>query len=599
MENFVEQIALHQVAAGHQVRVATLNRIFEDAERRTLPARELWNGIEIIRTGFSGSKRYPVAPGIARALEGADIVHVHGVDFFVDYLAAGRAVHRKPMVLTTHGGYFHTSFARALKQLYLKTVTRASLSQFGAVIACSAEDERLFSEVASDRLVLIPNPVDVDKFAGVADRSSDNIIYFGRLAPNKEVERLIEWFAGLAERSPEARLIVAGKPMGVEPDNLVRHAERHGIGDRFELHVTPSNESLRELIGRCGSYGCASSYEGFGLAAVEAASAGLFPVLSDIPPFADTIKRLGYGVRVDFTNPSTWGSSYESFSHERERFRRSFNQEQVRASVAPFTWDAAMPRFDDVYRKVLGNTSRRIGDVSVSVLEREPAAERILSAVERHEPALVTFCNAHTVNLARGDQAFRTVLDDFLVLNDGVGVDLASRSLFGEAFPDNLNGTDFTPFLLASAGRPLSLYLVGSKPGVAAKAGRVLEERFPHVKIAGTRDGFFAREEEAALAREIAASGADLVLAAMGQPRQELWAARNAAAIGRPIVCVGALLDFVAAKVPRAPDLMRRMRLEWAFRLAQEPRRLAGRYLVGNATFLVRMVRQKLTGTRI
>ena len=81
--------------------------------------------------------------------------------------------------------------------------------------------------------------------------------------------------------------------------------------------------------------------------------------------------------------------------------------------------------------------------------------------------------------------------------------------------------------------------------------------------------------------------------------RADRIGARAVGLVQRPIICVGALLDFVAAKVPRAPDMVRRMRLEWAFRLAQEPRRLAGRYLVGNATFLAGMIVQKLTGTRI
>lgn len=599
MENFVEQLASRQAAAGNLVRVATLNRIFDDQADRVLPEREEWRGVEVVRTPFFGSRRYPLSPAVSRTLKGADIVHVHGVDFFADYLAATRVIHGKPMVLTTHGGFFHTSFARTLKQIYLKTVTRASLSQYGAVIACSAEDERLFSSVAGERLVLISNPVDIDKFAGIGDSTSDTIIYFGRLAPNKEVGALIDWFAGLAERDPAARLIVAGKPMGVDPAVLQARAAALGLGDRFELHVMPSNDQLRALIARSGSYACASSYEGFGLAAVEAASAGLFPVLSDIPPFANTLERLGYGVTVEFSDPATWEQSYERFREARARFRESHDEARIRAAVTPFDWDSAVPRFDEVYRKVLGKASRRIGPVEVDVLDRQAAVQAILSSIERREPALVTFCNAHTVNLARRDRSFRSTLDRFLVLNDGVGVDLASRSLFGKPFPDNLNGTDFTPHLLASAGRPLSLYLVGSRPGVAEAAGKVLETRFPHLTIAGSRDGFFKSRDEPALAEAIRASGADLVIAGMGQPRQEMWAAGSAATINRPIICVGALLDFLAEQVPRAPQVMRRMRLEWAFRLAQEPRRLAGRYLVGNATFLARMVRQKLTGTRI
>ncbi|GAA4029103.1 hypothetical protein GCM10022281_05290 [Sphingomonas rosea] len=599
MENFVEQLALRQVAAGHQVRVATLNRIFADPDNQVLAAQEQWCGIDIHRVPFRGSRRYPVAPSVVRLLRGADIIHVHGVDFLSDYLALTRIAHGKKLVLTTHGGFFHTSFARQLKQIYLKTVTRAALSQYGAVIACSAEDERTFAPVAGDRLVLIPNPVDVEKFAGLASRTSNNIIYFGRLAPNKEVIRLIEWFAGFAKEQHDSRLIIAGKPMGVEPEDLRRRAEALGVADRFELHITPSNDALRELIGRCGIYACASSYEGFGLAAVEGASAGLFPLLSEIPPFADTLGRLGYGQMVDFQAPASWPASYARLPQALATFRDEVSVADVHDRVAPFNWDSAMPRFEDVYRKVLGDTSRRIGTVEVSVMDRDTAVSRILDAIDKREPALVTFCNAHTVNLARRDSDFRRQLKEFLVLNDGVGVDWASRSLFGTAFPDNLNGTDFTPHLLGAAKRRLSLFLVGSKPGVAAEAGHVLQERYPHLTIAGTRDGFFGPDEEAALAADITASGADLVLSAMGQPRQELWAARTAAKISRPIICVGALLDFVAAKVPRAPSMIRRMRLEWAYRLAQEPRRLAGRYLLGNATFLAGMIRQKLTGTRI
>lgn len=599
MENFVEQLATRQAAAGHLIRVVTLNQVFDDPDKRVLPAQERWRGIDIVRLPFTGSKRYPVAPGVLRTLEGADIVHVHAVDFFVDYLATTRAIHRKPMVLTTHGGFFHTSFARGLKQAYLATVTRASLSQFGAVIACSAEDERLFKPVAGSRLTLIPNPVDIDKFAGLASPAKDGIIYFGRLAPNKEVASLIDWFAGFAQREPNARLIVAGKPMGVDPDALRERAIELDLGDRFELHVTPSDAELRELIARSGSYACASSYEGFGLAAVEAASAGLFPVLSDIPPFADTLERLGYGMLVNFADRSSWPASHGRVVAERDRFRADFDRSRVRAAVSSFDWDSAVPRFEAVYCKVLGSKTRLIGNVQVDVLDRDRAVRSILARAEERKSMLVTFCNAHTVNLARRNSGFRRALRQFTTLNDGVGVDVASRTLFGATFPENLNGTDFTPHLLGKAERPLRVYLVGSKPGVAEVAAKVIEDRFPNVSVVGTRDGFFRWDEEKGLAEAIQASGANLVLAAMGQPRQELWAARMAPLLNCPILCVGALLDFLAEQVPRAPETMRRLRMEWAYRLAQEPRRLAGRYLVGNATFLGCVLRQKLIGTRI
>ena len=323
LENFVEQLARRQAGFGHEVKVVTLDRIFSDPTGARLPRRERLADIEIIRLPFLGSARYPVAPRALNAIRGADIVHVHGVDFFCDFLAATAWLHRKPLVLSTHGGFFHTPFLRRFKQLYFNLATRAALSQFGAVVACSEEDRRTFARIAGERLTLIPNPVDIEKFAGLANPSEKVLIYFGRLAPNKELHRLIGWFEGLAPRG-SWRLIIAGKPMGVTEKELISDAEARGIADRVEIHESPTDDDLAELISRSSIYCSSSSYEGFGLAAIEAASAGLFPVLSDIPAYRDNLDRLGFGMLVDFNAPATWSKSYERFDLSFTDFRRSF-----------------------------------------------------------------------------------------------------------------------------------------------------------------------------------------------------------------------------------------------------------------------------------
>lgn len=599
MENFVEQLAIQQVRAGHRVRVVTLDRIFDDPSKRELPPQEDHRGIDIRRVRWRGSRRYPVAPAAARMFDGADLVHVHGVDFFCDYLAATAAVHRKPMVLTTHGGFFHTSFAQKLKKAYFNSITRLSLSRYRAVIACSEEDARTFRPIVGERLFLIPNPVDVDKFARLADPNSSTLIYFGRLAPNKEVARLIAWFAGLAERSGDWRLIVAGKPMGVATADLIEQGERLGLSARIEVHDTPSDEQLRQLIGRSSSYICASSYEGFGLAAVEGASAGLFPVLSDIPPFRNTLERIGYGEIIDFADPESWPDSYARFEQSLAVFRTSFDFERVGQAVEPFAWSGAIGAFDEVYARVLGHSHRRIGPVRVDVLDEAAATARVLEAAVASRPLMVAFCNAHTANLAARDGVLRQALGEALVLNDGVGVDLASRTLFGNRFPANLNGTDFVPHLLGSATRPVRLFLLGAAEGVADAAASAIRTRFSRVEVVGTAHGFFTDEQDGAILERIRDSGANMVLVAMGQPRQELWAARYWKSIAGPILCVGALFDFLAERVPRAPETVRRLRLEWAFRLAQEPRRLGRRYLLGNLAFIGRIVRQRLANSRL
>jgi alpha-1,3-mannosyltransferase len=302
---------------------------------------------------------------------------------------------------------------------------------------------------------------------------------------------------------------------------------------------------------------------------------------------------------IDFADPGSWDKSYSSFEQSFEVFRASFDPNRVRDAVEPFAWSAAIDAFNDVYSRVLGRSRRRIGHVRVDVLDQAEAASEVLGAAHAGRPLMVAFCNAHTANLAARDKSLRDALGQALVLNDGIGVDIASRALFGERFPANLNGTDFVPHLLGAATGPIRLFLLGAAEGVADAAAATIRNRYPHVEVVGTRHGFFSDDQHGEVLDMIRRSGANMVLVAMGQPRQELWAARHHQQIAGPVLCVGALFDFLAERVPRAPLAVRKLRLEWVFRLAQEPRRLSGRYLVGNLAFIGRVLSQRMAGRRL
>ena len=115
--------------------VVTLNRLFTHPEVR-LKTHDTVEGVPVVRIGYFGSSRYPVAMRILSCIEQSDLVHVHGVDFFCDYLALTCSLHRKPLVLSTHGGFFHTNFGGVLKTVFFKTITRVSLRRYARVIAC-------------------------------------------------------------------------------------------------------------------------------------------------------------------------------------------------------------------------------------------------------------------------------------------------------------------------------------------------------------------------------------------------------------------------------------------------------------------------------
>jgi len=213
-----------------------------------------------------------------------------------------------------------------------------------------------------------------------------------------------------------------------------------------------------------------------------------------------------------------------------------------------------------------------------------PAAltARLLDALERGEKTALLFANA---NFAVQCTALRARLREagIVIVNDGLGMDIAARFFHRRRLRHNLNGTDFVPALLARARRPV--FLFGARPGIAARAAAAL--RVARLPVAGSCDGYAGRGDAARLVATINASGADIVLVALGNPLQEEWILAHRAALAAPLVIgVGALFDFVAGQVPRAPPLVRRLRLEWLYRLAHEPRRLARRYTVDIVRFL-------------
>lgn len=239
-----------------------------------------------------------------------------------------------------------------------------------------------------------------------------------------------------------------------------------------------------------------------------------------------------------------------------------------------------------------------LGPVPVLWIERRAAVEAVVTAVVARRRLFLSFCNAHTMRIAHRDRAYAADLRRLIVLNDGLGMNIAARFAFGRSFPDNLNGTDFVPALFRAVPAGTRIHLLGARPDVVARAAEVLTHTHPTLSVVGARDGYFSAEETEAVLAETVASRPDILLVAMGNPRQERFMVEHAEKIGATVViAVGALFDFIAERFPRAPRLVRKVGLEWAWRFAHEPRRLFERYTVGNVDFLLRTARYCMTNT--
>jgi alpha-1,3-mannosyltransferase len=236
--------------------------------------------------------------------------------------------------------------------------------------------------------------------------------------------------------------------------------------------------------------------------------------------------------------------------------------------------------------------ARTILGVTIRVFDREEAIASIDQALASAERLNVCFANAQTLNIAYANARFSSALQRFLVLNDGLGVDIASRVKFGRPFAENLNGTDFVPDFLGMTQHRLRVYLVGTTDAAVKQAAHKFRARYPRHTIVGWRNGFFTGLQDIdETCRNIRAARADCVLVGMGNPHQELWIDEHGHKTGASLLLgVGALFDFQAGVVRRAPQWIRSLRCEWVYRLLQEPRRLAHRYLVGNFLLLGRVL---------
>ena len=218
--------------------------------------------------------------------------------------------------------------------------------------------------------------------------------------------------------------------------------------------------------------------------------------------------------------------------------------------------------------------------VDVDAVTMAEAVDVVRRAMDTRAGVMVATANAEMLMRATHDEELRRILNaSALVVPDGAGTVWAARHL-GHAMPERVAGYDLAQELLRCApaeGR--RVYFFGSAPGVAEKAKAKAEQLYPGIKIVGVRDGFFSADMNDAIISDIRTARPDLLLVALGVPKQEKWIHEHLAALGVPVaIGVGGTLDVMAGVMKRAPRWMQKAKLEWLFRGMLQPKR-AGRLL--------------------
>jgi N-acetylglucosaminyldiphosphoundecaprenol N-acetyl-beta-D-mannosaminyltransferase len=235
----------------------------------------------------------------------------------------------------------------------------------------------------------------------------------------------------------------------------------------------------------------------------------------------------------------------------------------------------------------------------VDRLDMAQTVERCRELVEAGGPAQHVCVNAAKLVALQRDPRLREIVAGCDVVSaDGQAVVWAAR-LLRQPVPERVAGIDLMRELLAVAERDgRRVYFLGARREVLRAALARIRARHPALQVVGARDGYFTASEEAEVCAAIRAARPDLLFVAMSSPRKEYWLGKHARELGVPFsMGVGGALDVEAGLVRRAPGWMQRAGLEWLFRLLQDPRRLLGRYVVGNARF-VALVLQELARLR-
>jgi exopolysaccharide biosynthesis WecB/TagA/CpsF family protein len=218
----------------------------------------------------------------------------------------------------------------------------------------------------------------------------------------------------------------------------------------------------------------------------------------------------------------------------------------------------------------------------IDIIHSEADEDRLLARIARSDrPLVVSFINQHALNQAWQSPEFATCLTQSdVLLRDGIGMEIC-LTVLRRKVGRNMNGTDFIPRLAAAfAGRRIALF--GTAEPWTSRAANALERL--GCKVVSIADGFMP---DAVYLAEMTRTAPELVILAMGNPRQEGVAMAIAATAKQPMVIVngGAIADFLAQRFERAPTWVRRARFEWVYRLLLEPKRLWRRYLLGSFSF--------------
>lgn len=229
--------------------------------------------------------------------------------------------------------------------------------------------------------------------------------------------------------------------------------------------------------------------------------------------------------------------------------------------------------------------------VPVVAYTMDEAVVKLTEDTRKNKRNFVVTANAEIIMMAQADPEYKKILSETaeLILPDGAGTVWAGNYL-GYTIPERVAGYDlYLRLLEEAANSKIPVYFFGGKPGIAEEAAEEGKRRWPGLTVSGCRNGYFSAEEEPGIIEDINRSGAAMLFAALGAPKQEKWLAKYRKRL-KPclLMGIGGSFDVLAGKMQRAPKWMQDAKLEWLFRLLKQPSRFGRMLALPKFVFAVR-----------
>jgi N-acetylglucosaminyldiphosphoundecaprenol N-acetyl-beta-D-mannosaminyltransferase len=242
-----------------------------------------------------------------------------------------------------------------------------------------------------------------------------------------------------------------------------------------------------------------------------------------------------------------------------------------------------------------------IEDIPIDVFPNPQSLfERLTAEIQKPVQSFICYLNVHVANTAFWNAKLKSILKSSdVVYCDGAGIVLGAKLLKKPLFA-RLAAADWLLDLLKfMSERGFKVFLLGGEPGVADRALHIIQQKLPNHSVVGVHHGYILKDEalENQVIAQINALKPDLLLVGFGTPLQELWIDKHREHLNvSTLYAIGAVMDYLVGKVPRCPAWIGKMGLEWLFRFCVEPKRLFGRYILGNPWFLIRIMLTAITG---